>query len=144
WSPFLHHLRPWLPRLVRRLLSYYATIRLPALLHQGLTTSVFSSRPAARRSATPRSLQGGASSATRGRPRDLPLLSLKSFLHARVPRPRGLPRRLALAPPAAWPSAQGEGVGTPIYGFRGSLAGLHDPYRRFAAALASGRRTAQG
>jgi hypothetical protein len=36
WPPSLHHLRPRLPGLVRQLRRYYAAIRLPVLVHQGL------------------------------------------------------------------------------------------------------------
>ena len=54
------------------------------------------------------------------------------------------PPATRIAPPSAWPSASVESVGTPNQNLRGSIACLHDPYRRFAAALASSRRTAQG
>src|ERR1700694_2424912 len=66
WSPSLHRLRPRLPGLVRQLLRYYATIRLPAIVHQGITATAFPLRPAQRRSATPRTIQDGASSAPAG------------------------------------------------------------------------------
>jgi hypothetical protein len=57
----------------------------------------------------------------------------------------GSPERLAIAPPAAWPSAFLENVGTPnSVNFAARSPSLHDPYRRFAAALTSGRHTAQG
>ena len=69
---------------------------------------------------------------------------MKSSAHARVLRPRGVRRRLAITPPTVLPSASVNSVGTPNSTLRGSIACLHDPYRRFAAALASGRRTARG
>jgi len=43
------------------------------------------------------------------------------------------PPATRIAPPTAWPSASVEGVGTPNQNLRGSIACLHDPYRRFAA-----------
>ena len=56
----------------------------------------------------------------------------------------GFPDGSRIAPPTMLPSACLNSVGTPKPRFRGSIAGLHDPYRRFAAVLANGRRTAQG
>ena len=67
------------------------------------------------RHTTPRTRQGRGITNTDGRPRDLPVLSMKSFVHAQVLRPRGAPQQLAIALLAAWPSANDEGVGTPDF-----------------------------
>ena len=58
----------------------------------------------------------------------------------------GSPKQLALTPPATRPSANDESVGTPDVCSitRLNRPSLHDPYRRFAATLTNGRRTAQG
>jgi hypothetical protein len=65
-SPSLHHLRPRFPRLVRRLRRYYRTVRLPAVVHRGLTAKAFPYGPTQRRSTTPRTIQDGASSTPAG------------------------------------------------------------------------------
>jgi hypothetical protein len=68
-----------------------------------------------------------------------------SSAHAQVLRPRGVRRRLAKTPAAVLPSAFYDSVGTPSHGFtRLNSPACAYPYRRFAAALASGRRTARG
>ena len=81
-----------------------------------------------------------------GRPRDLPVLSMKSFVHAQALRPRGVPQQLAIALLTTWPSANDEDVGTPEFRSitRLNRLSLYDPYRRFAATLTSSRRTARG
>jgi hypothetical protein len=45
-SPSLHHLRPRHRGFVRQLRRYYGTVRLPTLVHRGLTASAFPPRPA--------------------------------------------------------------------------------------------------
>ena len=97
--------QPVEPGLFGRLHRYYAAIRLPMVVHQGLTAEAFPSRPATHRPTTPRTPKGRGITDRHGRPRDLPVLSMESFVHAQVLRPRGVPQQLALTPPAAWPSA---------------------------------------
>ena len=56
----------------------------------------------------PANPKGRGITARHGRPRGLPVLSMKSFVHAQVLRPRGVPQQLAITPPAAWPSANAQ------------------------------------
>src|SRR6266852_5132027 len=59
---------------------------------------------------------------------DLPLRARGVSVHARGLRPRGVPVHLTLTMDGVWPSARGDGVGTPDSdGFRGSMPGLHVP-----------------
>ena len=94
----------------------------------------------------PREPKGTGYHHRHGRPRDLPVLSMKSFVHAQALRPRGVPQQLAIALLTTWPSANDEDVGTPEFRSitRLNRLSLYDPYRRFAATLTSSRRTARG
>src|SRR5713101_7882482 len=89
--PFLHQLRHRLPGLVRQLRRYYAAVRLPAVVHLGLTASAFPERPA-------------LPSQPDGQPRDLPVLAPEDSTHAQALCPRGVRWQLALTRPAMLPS----------------------------------------
>jgi hypothetical protein len=56
----------------------------------------------------------------------------------------GSTERLALTPPAVWPSASWDDVGTPKLLFRGSMAGLHVPLSTLRCALTGRQRMTQG
>jgi len=74
WPPSLHHLRPRSPGIVRRFLRYYAAIRLPALVHRGITASAFPSRPATTPICHPANHPGRGIIDGHGRPQGLPVL----------------------------------------------------------------------
>ena len=83
-----------------------------------------------------RSLSGPPHDQRDGRAWDLPVLAHKDSVHAQVLRPRGVRRRLAITPPTMWPSACGDGVGTPIDLIsRLNSPACTYPYQRFADAL---------
>ena len=77
-----------------------------------------------------------------GRPRDLPVLEHGNFCACQVLRPRGVPRRLAITPPAMLPSACFDGVGTPEPLFRGSIAQPAQPLPTLRRRPRESRRTA--
>jgi hypothetical protein len=85
--PFLPHLRDRFHGLVRRVRRYYGAIRLPTLVHFGLTTSVFPKRPA------PVIAGKGEHGISRFSHLEVPYVPW-------FPRPRGVHWRLAIAPPA--------------------------------------------
>jgi hypothetical protein len=67
---------------------------------------------------------------------DLPVLAHGDSAHAQVLRPRGVRRQLAVTLPTMWPSASGDGVGTPemVISRLNSPACTY-PCQRFARAL---------
>jgi hypothetical protein len=98
-APSLHRLRGRLLSFVRRLPRYYGPVRLPTAVHHRIAALAFPMRPAA--------------PSPREQPWDLPVPVHGGSAHAEGLRPRGVPRELALAPPAVWPSALFNSVGTP-------------------------------
>jgi hypothetical protein len=89
--PSLHHLRDRRGGLVRRLRRYYGAVRLPTIVHQGITAI------------------GVPLTACPDHPRDrqswgLPVLAHGDSVRAQVLRPRRAHQRLAIAPPAVLPS----------------------------------------
>ena len=98
-TPSLHRLRGRLLSFVRRLPRYYGPVRLPTAVHHRIAALALPMRPAA--------------PSPREQPWDLPVPVHGGSAHAEGLRPRGVPRGLALAPPAVWPSTLFHSVGTP-------------------------------
>ena len=97
-APSLHRLRSQSSDFVRRLLRYYGPVRLPTAVHHRIAALALPMRPAA--------------PSPREQPWDLPVPVHGGSAHAEGLRPREVPRGLAVAPPAVWPSALFHSVGT--------------------------------
>ena len=110
--PSLHGLRRRSLALVRPLRRYYAAVRLPAAVHEGLT---------AHRVLPPARSQGN------GRRRGLPVLARRVSRHAWGLRLRGAAPRSRCRVGALLPSVLSDAVGSPQHRFRSSIPSLPIP-----------------
>ena len=88
-------------------MNHHGTVRLPVLVHRGITASAFPSRPVT-------TIKTGDHETSR-------FSRMMIYVHAWALRPRRVPRRLAKAPPRMLPSARLHSVGTPNQKLRGSI-----------------------